>query len=269
MRTLACALATLLLLSCSDPATSGLAPGDDETTQAHQGLQAEAVLQFNADWSVRQSAALVQGNRLRFEYSASRIQDCLGNFEGNPGWVATAHYLLGDAPERTVQVGGYTPSGFSSLIELDREGELTVWFEVTNRWGCQWFDSAYGQNYRFPVTTAATVRFNADWTMNVEGDLSTAKAINVEYALERLPNCRAHYHGQPAWDILAYARFDGGPTQNVTVTRGFGNDRAAVPGAFAVPAGAREMELWFFASDAFSCRQYDSNWSQNYHVKLR
>ena len=244
-------------------------PAPEDTASTQQGLQAETTISFSFDWQTRQSSALVKGNRLRIEYAASRIQSCLGNYEDNPAWVATAHYVLGDAPERTVQVGGYTPSGFSSIVELDREGELTMWFEVTNRWGCPWFDSAYGQNYRFSVTDASTVNFNADWTISRPADLSNAKAINIEYALERLPTCRAYYRGYAAWDILAYARFDGGPVQSTTVTRGFGAERVAVPAAFTVPAGAKDMEVWFFNSDAFSCHQYDSNWGDNYHLQLR
>lgn len=36
-------------------------------------------------------------------------------------------------------------------IELDRAGELQVWFQATNRWGCSEYDSRYGENHRFPV----------------------------------------------------------------------------------------------------------------------
>ncbi|MBX7114480.1 MAG: hypothetical protein K1X64_09130 [Myxococcaceae bacterium] len=257
----------LLMLLSACGFDSVQAPSPQATTR--QNLQAESTLTFNSDWTVRQSSALVMGEQLRIEYNAARIQNCLGNYQDNPAWVATAHYILGDAPERTVQVGGYTSSGFSSVVPLDREGELTLWFEVTNRWGCQWFDSAYGQNYHFNVTDASTVHFNADWSISRPDDLSSAKAIRVEYALERLPTCRAYYRGYAAWDILAYARFDGGPVQSTPVTRGFGAERVAVPAAFTVPAGAKDMEVWFFNSDEFGCHLYDSNWGQNYHLQLR
>lgn len=259
----------VLLLSACGVELAAPVDKSREVASARHSLQGEATLMFNADWTIRQSAALVKGHRLRIEYNAARIQNCLGELNNNPAWVATAHYVLGDAGVRDVQVGGYTSSGFSSIIELDREGELTMWFEVTNRWGCQWFDSAYGANYKFPVTDAATVHFNADWTLSTEGDLANAKAINIDYAVDRLPSCRAIYRGQPAWEILAYARFDGGPVSSTPVTRGFGNTRVSAPAAFAVPAGAKQMELWFFNSDAFGCHVYDSNWSQNYFVQLR
>ena len=267
MKTLMWLLA-LMVLGCGQESALMAAAQPETASASSRALQSEVTLRFAFDWGVTQSEALVKGNTLRFEYEAARIQACTGTFQDAPAWVATAHYVLGDAPERTVQVGGYTASGFSSVIQLDREGPLVVWFEVTNRWGCQWFDSAYGQNYHFAVTDSSTVRFNADWSTSVDGDFSNARAISLEYAMERLPGCRARVYGQPAWDIMAYARFDGGPVKSAVVTRGFGGERRPVPGSFSVPTGAREMEIWFLNTDAAGCSQYDSNWGQNYRLLL-
>ncbi|MGV3620431.1 MAG: DUF6209 family protein [Archangium sp.] len=267
MKTLVASLAVVVLCGCGPQ--SAVLEGDDPTSTSQSDLAAQATLQFNADWSVRQSAALVKGGELRIEYSAQRIQDCLGMQNGQPAWVATAHYVLGDAPERTVQVGGYSTTGVPSVLTLDREGPLTLWFEVTNVWGCQWFDSAWGQNFHFNVSTATPVKFNADWSTQVLGDLSSAKVLSIEYAIERLPNCRSWYRGMAAWEILAYVRFDGGPVKSAVATRQIGQQRLSSPANFDIPDGAQQAEVWFYASDIGGCTQWDSNYGANYQLSLQ
>lgn len=267
MKALMPCLAVFVMCGCGVE-SSALVINDERSSTVQSDLTSQATLQFSADWTVRQSAALVNGGELRIEYSTQRIQDCLGMQNGQPAWVATAHYVLGDAPERTVQVAGYSTSGIPSMLQLDREGPLTLWFEVTNVWGCRWIDSAYGQNFHFNVSNATTVKFNADWTIQELGDLSTAKVLSIDYALERLPNCRAWYRGFAAWEILAYVRFDGGPVQSTVTTRQIGQQRLSAPANFAIPEGAHSAEVWFYASDIGGCTQWDSNYGQNYHLRF-
>lgn len=242
--------------------------GDEVSTDA-RGLTAPTTeLQFNFDWTVRAGGPLVQGAKATLLYQTARVQECTGDFNGQPAWVVTAHSVLGDGPEKTEIVGGLGATLTPKIIDLDRTGVLKIWFEVTNRWGCRWFDSNFGQNYVFDVVSGAGVRFNQDWSTTVEGTLGQSGAMIVEYALERLPLCRAWYRGFAAWGVVAYARFDGGPLLSAPVMRREGQDLVAAPAAFAIPPGAKEVELWFFNSDIGGCQQYDSNWGQNYHLSV-
>lgn len=268
IRTVFAAVVGALLVACGVGSEAQVGPGDETAQQSGQSLGAVVTLRFRGDWTTQQSAALVKGAQARIEYDASRVGDCGGVQNGVPQYSVTAHYVLGDAPEKTVTVAGLIPGGVVEPIALDREGELVVWFEVSNRWGCHQWDSAYGANYRFNVAEPKTITFAQGWSVSA-GSLVGAKALAVSFALERLPECRQGYNGLPTWEILAYARFDGGAVQQAVATKVIGTTRVPAPATFAVPAGAQSVELWFMNSDRAGCVRYDSNWGQNYRFSLR
>src|SRR5436305_1751560 len=58
--------------------------------------------------------------------------------------------------------------------------------------------------------TATVISFNADWTVAHSGPLVGGGLALLRYAPERLPNCRAIYHGGPAWGIVGTWQADGG-----------------------------------------------------------
>ena len=61
--------------------------------------------------------------------------------------------------------GGLTWDDYTGLLPLTQAGKavaahieipaaadgLELWFENNSRWGCQAWDSAYGENYRFSI----------------------------------------------------------------------------------------------------------------------
>jgi len=55
-----------------------------------------------------------------------------------------------------VELGGLSTKVLTGVaratIDLETSGELQVWFENGNRWGCHAYDSSYGSNYRFTVS---------------------------------------------------------------------------------------------------------------------
>ncbi len=243
--------------------------GVDESTSTGARLTASASLLFRDDYSVSPSAALMVGGEARLEYDARRVQRCTGDFNGQPGWSTTAHYTINGGAQKMLTVAGFFPSGAKpAVIPLDVVGTLEVWFETTSRWGCQEWDSNFGNNYRFEIFSPSTVHFKADRTITLSGSLHEARAIALDFDLSRLPNCRQTYSGLPSWEILAYAQFDGAPLQTVTVTRMDGGTRLPSNGVLAVPAGSHSVEVWFLNSDRGGCHEYDSDYGRNYLFEL-
>lgn len=229
-------------------------------------------LSFNGDWSITQSVdPLPVGGQVQVAYDASRLPDCRGDLNGHPGWSITGYYSLNGGPVGSFEAGGYSPSGGTQqpIINLPEQGDLAIWFQVTNAWGCSAWDSNYGNNYHFNVGNP-TIAFNADWSEVVKGTLKAGKTFIVNYDLSRLPTCRQTYNGLPTWEIVVEYRFDGGAVTStpVTTTNG-GYTRVSAPTPITAPAGAHQVEMWFKNTDRTSCVQYDSDYGQNYRFNLQ
>ncbi len=122
------------------------------------------------------------------------------------------------------------------------------------------------------ATVSAELDFRAGWATERHGALVAGSTVTVNYALERLPDCRGTHNGFPAWDVRAFVRFlPSGRVVDGTV-RGFdgpspSNASAhAVPFAFTLPVGTTRVELWFsnFTGAGSSCQAWDSNFDANY-----
>lgn len=122
-----------------------------------------------------------------------------------------------------------------------------------------------------------SVLFSLDWAENVFGALHQGGYMTVNYALERLPQCRGTHNGFPAWDILANARFSpGGQTfsgsvrQIVTNMGTPTNDATPLPWTVKIPDDATSVELWFhnYTGAGSSCEAWDSNYGANYHFDV-
>lgn len=131
-------------------------PVDDTAGSTSADLEEEAapVLTFGADWSAKLSGSLRAGRTVTVAYDAARASECAGTQGGNPAYSTTGYAKLGDGPVQTFWAGGNQPfpgvkSEFS--IPKGRGGDLAVWFETVNRWGCHSFDSAFGANYHFDM----------------------------------------------------------------------------------------------------------------------
>ncbi len=106
---------------------------------------------------------------------------------------------------------------------------------------------------------APVLRFGADGSVETSAPLVAGAPATLHYDIERLPDCRAIYHGLPAWGIVASFTGDGGPVQTLDVTSG--------DATFVVPAG-RDLAMWFEASDEYGCLQWDSVYGANYHFAV-
>jgi hypothetical protein len=97
--------------------------------------------------------------------------------------------------------------------------------------------------------------------------------VAIEYAHERLPNCRINYRGFPGWDIIAHAAFDGVAVPGASVLlRGNGGGDGTFPVAlayFPIPWEAAELQLWFENNEYPPvCIDWDSNGGANYRFAL-
>jgi hypothetical protein len=163
-----CSLVLAALLAfpagCTFSASTGVEDGATGTSQA--ALGEAATLTFGANFQVQVSGALEKGKTVRVAYDASRLTACRGDFNGKPGWSITGYYKIGSGDVRTFEAGGFSPSngGAPPVLTLDASGDLQIWFQNSNRWGCSAYDSDFGNNYRFAVQPAAN---EPGWLGNV------------------------------------------------------------------------------------------------------
>ena len=123
-----------------------------ETGETESAATAEATVVFHGNWTTEVRGTLERGRRLRVLYSADRAK-CTATAYGNPAWSVLAYYRWNGGDVRTVQVAGFRsdPTAPEPGIDLDRTGELEMWFQNTDRYGCMQWDSAYGKNYKFTI----------------------------------------------------------------------------------------------------------------------
>jgi len=99
--------------------------------------------------------------------------------------------------------------------------------------------------------------FEADWTQHREGVLAPGGEVSVVYAQSRLAQCRYTSGGHALWDITAHVRFEpGGQLLAGSVRDG--------QWTLTVPSDARQASVWFEATSASGCHQWDSNFGNNY-----
>ncbi len=128
-----------------------------------------------------------------------------------------------------------------------------------------------------PVASVAHLSLRAGWTTAQRGALVAGGTAVIDYALERLPECRNTHNGYPAWDLIAHARFSPSGEETSGSVRAFdsvgGTPTSAarpVPFEVALPRGATSVELWFEnrSGAGSSCVTWDSNLGANYRFDV-
>ena len=102
------------------------------------------------------TGALVAGTKVEIEYPDTRLSSCRGSLAGGtPAWTITGYASLNGEPAKSFYVAGHSPDpsqvGKNPVVELPRAGRLSLWFQVTSRYGCSAWDSNLGSNYTFDV----------------------------------------------------------------------------------------------------------------------
>ncbi|AKV00718.1 hypothetical protein AKJ09_07381 [Labilithrix luteola] len=120
------------------------------------------------------------------------------------------------------------------------------------------------------ITDAAKVKFLSDFTTVVTGTPKAGKRLRVEYALDRLPQCRGEVGGGgPAWNITGFYSENGAPAKTFEVTKlsSDGHDRVAKSALLPISSGG-DVAIWFQVTSSFGCSEYDSQYGQNYHFAV-
>lgn len=147
----------LLMLAASLGVGACVESEADDVTSSSQSATSEVTVAFKSDWTTEVRGTLTNGKRLLIEYATERAT-CRGTLRGAPAWTVTAFYRWNGGEVRNTWAAGHNPDPTAPAagIELDRSGQLEVWFQNTNLSGCNAYDSNFGQNYKFDVGVAAT-----------------------------------------------------------------------------------------------------------------
>lgn len=264
-------IASLSLFALARCGGAAEEPATFESTSESEATAAPAVLRFLTNFTSTLEGDLVQGGQVRVIYEASRLPQCRGDRNGRPAWSITALWSLNGGAAQSRAIGGLDPNGSrvsdgQIVIDLPAAGDLAFWFTVTSSFGCQAWDSAYGQNYHFRVLAkpAGVIHFNKDWSEVVEGKVKRGATVGLDFDLSRLPFCRQTYNGFGTWNVSAFYRFDGGAVREASVVHPDGMTQVPMVARVEVPAAARTLEVWFKNTDRAGCVAYDSDFGKNY-----
>lgn len=250
-------------------AASGPATGDESEVVA-----AEATVRLGPDFTLAVEGEPSVGKPLVVEYALERLPQCRGNVGGGgPGWNVAGYYSENGGPPKVFEVSALSADGKDRVakpaqITPTQGGDLALWFQVTNRWGCSEYDSAFGQNFHLdvagpPPSTEATITFDAQGTPRQEGALRAGGKVKIRYEQDRLPGCRRTQAGYPQWTITGFAALGGDEAQTFATGRPDGADREEIDAVLPLPR-AGELALWFQVSSLGGCNAYDSNGGANY-----
>lgn len=231
-------------------------------------------LTFGADWRESADGALVAGLPIRINYDLDRMTGCRGSTNGSDVWGITGFAQFDGGVPQTFEVtrivNGRT---VAAPIELDipaRATRVHLWFQNTNRWGCNAYDSNDGANYAFDIEERAGVAyaaFDASGAEDLPRAVKAGDQLVIHYEPERLAECAGSTAGNAAWSVTLNYQVDGGTVKKVLVTRADGPNLIASDPEITLARG-RDLALWFEATNRWGCHAYDSNNSANYHIAI-
>jgi len=231
-----------------------------------------ASITFGADYTDSVSGVVRSGHAVLVHYDATRLPDCRGDLPGGvPGWTISAHASVDGGAETDVALAP-TADGADAALEgvvpaIEPGRDLSLYFTVTNRWGCIAYDSDYGANYHFGIASepvdAPLVHFTADHDVTQSGPIHAGDRLRVLYDLERLSDCRGTNAGYPGWSISGHWMADDGDEHFFEVSQVEGSDRVPVEAVIPVP-NTRELAFWFDVTNRWGCHAWDSSYGANY-----
>lgn len=120
------------------------------------------------------------------------------------------------------------------------------------------------------IVSEATLKLTSDHRMSVVGKPKAGGGIVIEYALDRLPQCRGNIGGGgPAWNISGFYSEGGGEAKafEVSVLSEDGKDRVAKAARIPLTKGG-DLAVWFQVWSRWGCSAYDSDFGRNFHVDV-
>ena len=237
-----------------------------------------ATVRFTADHAMKLSGTPKVGKPVRVEYALERLPQCRGNVGGGgPGWNITGFFSENGGPAKTFEVSALSEDGRDrvakpAVLTPTQGGDLAFWFQVSSRWGCMEYDSAFGQNYHLevlgaPPDASARIVFAADGGVSQTGALRAGGKVEIRYEQARLPECRRTERGNPVWAITGVASIDGGEARTFQTGRPEGSDRVELDAVLDLPR-AGELALWFQVTSLGGCSAFDSKGGDNYRFRV-
>jgi hypothetical protein len=237
-----------------------------------------ATVRFTADFETELVGRPKAGKPLRVDYALERLPQCRGNLGGGgPGWNVTGYFSENGGPAKTFEVSEVTSDGSDRVAKAasivpSQGGTMAFWFQVSSRWGCSEFDSAFGQNFHVdvegpPPDASASLVFGEDGRVDSSGVLEAGGKVRITYAQDRLPQCRRTQAGNPLWTITGFASIDGGEPRTFQTGRPEGADRQAIDAVLDLPRSG-ELALWFQVTSIGGCSEFDSNGGENYRFSI-
>ena len=155
---------TLALAACSGSSGEPIDAASQRMSSAALPDAGAPTITFSAGWT-ESAAPLIAGQNAQVSYDPTRLPNCRGNlgYGGNtPGWSISASYSVnGITFGQPLGIAGlsllnmHLPAGALPSFTLPFAGNLEVWFENTDAFGCDAWDSDYGANYRFVIAPPA------------------------------------------------------------------------------------------------------------------
>ena len=114
-----------------------------------------------------------------------------------------------------------------------------------------------------------TIHFHRDWQTTSEGVIVAGGRVRVVYDADRLPSPRPFIeYGMPGWSITCCYRFQPGTDVHGVALFGVGSNDHAGELEIDVPHSARAIELWFYLSDRWGHRTWDSRYGENFRFPV-
>ncbi len=150
---------------------------EDRSLSAPSAESTPVTIEFRSNWTQAPSGSLVRGDKAVLKFDPSRAGTCRAS--ANSEWSTTAHYRINGGAVGSIEAAGYSPSNgkASREIALTHVGDLEVWFETTNRFGCQSWDSNFGKNYHFVIASPTN---EPEWVGNGASVISRSTCANGE-----------------------------------------------------------------------------------------
>jgi hypothetical protein len=262
------ATALVTLAACAE------APDPEGTDTGGKADGDLTTLRFAKNWSESTTGALVAGLPVRIDYDLDRLTACRGETNGSEVWGITGFASFDGGEAKTFAltqiVNGKVVRATPELEIPARAAHVELWFQNTNRWGCNAYDSNEGANYSFDIEArpdVAYAAFAADGAEDLPRMVSAGDQLVVHYEPERLATCAGSSGGNAAWSVTLNYQVDGGAVKKLLVTRADGSNLVPSDPEITLPRG-RDLALWFEATSRWGCHEYDSNNSANYHIAI-
>lgn len=258
-------------------AAAGCSSSDpDGAASAESEVNGDAKIVFSSDFASNVTGTPRAGKGLVVEYALERLPQCRGDVGGGgPGWNVTGYYSENGGPAKIFEVSAVESGervAKPARIALGAGGDLALWFQVSNRWGCSEFDSAFGNNFHLDVEGPAPeadgkILFKKNGDVEQSGALRAGGKVAVRYEQDRLPQCRRQQNGMPQWNISGYASINGAEKQTFSTGRPDGADRAEIDAILDLPRSG-ELALWFDVVSLGGCHEFDSAGGANYRFRI-